>query len=147
QPQTLTRKTLLKPPSLCNYPTPLSTSPNLQQSWFFIKTSKTFPHTNFHFQRWFFTDNSYLPSPEWIEPFNDPPDTASETPQNLKPSPWVHQISSLLLDGSMDMESGSDLFCNKFLIKLSPNFVSFVLKLLKGYGFVSHQTYFNPFKV
>lgn len=76
-----------------------------------------------------------------------PSDIASETPQNLKPSPWVHQISSLLLDGSMDMESGSDLFCNKFLIKLSPNFVSFVLKLLKGYGFVSHQTYFNSFKV
>ncbi|KAL9342633.1 hypothetical protein Peur_065958 [Populus x canadensis] len=27
----------------------------------------------------------------------------------------------------MDMESGLDLFCNKLLIKLSPNFVSFVV--------------------
>jgi pentatricopeptide repeat protein len=81
--------------------------------------------------RWVFTDSNYLPPPEWIEPFNDLSDIASKTPQDLKPSPWVHQIMSLLLDGSVDMESRLDLFCNKFLIKLSPNFVSFVLKSME----------------
>ncbi|KAJ0054122.1 hypothetical protein Pint_02196 [Pistacia integerrima] len=68
-----------------------------------------------------------LPPPEWIEPFNDVSDLLS-SPGNLNPSPWVSQILNLL-DGSMDMEANLDSFCQKFLIKLSPNFVSFVLRI------------------
>ncbi|KAL0724096.1 hypothetical protein Bca4012_038695 [Brassica carinata] len=75
--------------------------------------------------RWLFSSSS-LPPPEWIEPFNDVSDLVKSS-RNLKPSPWVNQILNLL-DGSESMESNLDAFCRKFLIKLSPNFVSFVLK-------------------
>ncbi|ESQ36577.1 hypothetical protein EUTSA_v10007014mg [Eutrema salsugineum] len=70
--------------------------------------------------------SSSLPPPEWIEPFNDVSDLVKST-GNLQPSPWVSQILNLL-DGSDSMESNLDGFCRKFLIKLSPNFVAFVLK-------------------
>uniref|UniRef100_A0A2C9UUY6 Pentacotripeptide-repeat region of PRORP domain-containing protein n=1 Tax=Manihot esculenta TaxID=3983 RepID=A0A2C9UUY6_MANES len=76
--------------------------------------------------RWVFMSSS-LPPPEWIDPFVDLSDLASRSCQNLNPSPWVHQIISLL-DGSSKMESNLDSFCHKFLIKLSPSFVSFVLR-------------------
>lgn len=75
--------------------------------------------------RWVF-NSSPLPPPEWIEPFNDVSDLVKSN-RNLQPSPWVSQILNLL-DGSDSMESNLDGFCHKFLIKLSPNFVSFVLK-------------------
>ncbi|KAI3439830.1 4-hydroxy-4-methyl-2-oxoglutarate aldolase (HMG aldolase) [Psidium guajava] len=62
--------------------------------------------------------------PEWVEPFNDVSDIAS--PRNPTPSPWVGHI--LNLRRSADMELKLDDFCRKLLIKLSPNFVSFVLR-------------------
>ncbi|KAJ4869779.1 Pentatricopeptide repeat-containing protein [Raphanus sativus] len=78
--------------------------------------------------RWLFSGGSTspLPPPEWIEPFNDVSDLVKSS-RSLKPSPWVSQILNLL-DGSESMESNLDAFCRKFLIKLSPSFVSFVLR-------------------
>ncbi|KAJ0245182.1 Pentatricopeptide repeat-containing protein [Hirschfeldia incana] len=77
--------------------------------------------------RWLFSGSSNsLPPPEWIEPFNDVSDLVKPS-RTLDPSPWVKQILNLL-DGSDSMESNLDSFCRKFLIKLSPNFVSFVLR-------------------
>ncbi|XP_010462550.1 PREDICTED: pentatricopeptide repeat-containing protein At1g03560, mitochondrial-like [Camelina sativa] len=76
--------------------------------------------------RWVFNSSSSLPPPEWVEPFNDVSDLVKSN-RNLQPSPWVSQILNLL-DGSDSMESNLDGFCRKFLIKLSPSFVSFVLK-------------------
>ncbi|KAF2547190.1 hypothetical protein F2Q70_00019287 [Brassica cretica] len=76
--------------------------------------------------RWLFSGGSSLPPPEWIEPFNDVSDLVNSS-RNLNPSPWVRQILNLL-DGSESMESNLDAFCRKFLIRLSPNFVTFVLE-------------------
>lgn len=75
--------------------------------------------------RFVFT-NTLLPPPEWIEPFVDVSDVISSS-QPPDPSPWVTQILNLL-DGSSNMEANLDSFCRKFLIKLSPNFVAFVLQ-------------------
>ncbi|KAM7254064.1 hypothetical protein ACFE04_031746 [Oxalis oulophora] len=87
-------------------------------------TSSSIPTTN---HRPIFT-NSLPPPPEWIEPFYNISDlVGSSSPQDLKPSPWVTQILNLL-NGSLDMESKLDTFCNNYLIKLSPNFVAYVIR-------------------
>ncbi|KAB1224562.1 hypothetical protein CJ030_MR2G028510 [Morella rubra] len=75
--------------------------------------------------RWVFA-TSLPPPAEWVEPFNDVSDIVA-TRQNLDPSPWVSQILNLL-DGSPAMEANLGVYCHKFLIKLSPNFVSFILQ-------------------
>ncbi|RYR40821.1 hypothetical protein Ahy_A09g046565 isoform D [Arachis hypogaea] len=70
------------------------------------------------------------PPHEVVEPFYDLSDvvvSASRDPPS--PSPWLPQILSLL-DGSPSMESNLTSFCNKFLITLSPNFVSHTLRSL-----------------
>ncbi|TQD93855.1 hypothetical protein C1H46_020543 [Malus baccata] len=80
--------------------------------------------------RWVFTNS--LPPPEWVEPFNDVSDVVSNR-QNFEPFPWVAQILNLL-DGSPTMEANLDSYCRTFLIKLSPNFVSYVLKSVELRG-------------
>ncbi|KAL2335787.1 hypothetical protein Fmac_017000 [Flemingia macrophylla] len=60
---------------------------------------------------------------EVVEPFCDLSDVVS--PRQL--SPWVPQILALF-DGSPAMESNLDAFCRKFLITLSPSFVSHTLR-------------------
>ncbi|KAM1544962.1 hypothetical protein ACFX15_044691 [Malus domestica] len=80
--------------------------------------------------RWVFTNS--LPPPEWVEPFNDVSDVVSNR-QNFDPFPWVAQILNLL-DGSPTMEANLDSYCRTFLIKLSPNFVSYVLKSVELRG-------------
>ncbi|KAK6919013.1 Pentatricopeptide repeat [Dillenia turbinata] len=76
--------------------------------------------------RWGFTSSS-LPPPEWIEPYVDISDLTL-TPKNLQPSIWVSKIL-LLLDGSSTMEPNLSNYCHNMLILLSPNFVTYMLKL------------------
>ncbi|KAL8249096.1 hypothetical protein R6Q59_005964 [Mikania micrantha] len=73
--------------------------------------------------RWVFTTTA-PPPPEWVEPINDTSDLITPHP---KPSPWVDQIFNLLNDDSYKMEPKLDAFCGKWFIRLSPNFVSYIL--------------------
>ncbi|GMH11053.1 hypothetical protein Nepgr_012894 [Nepenthes gracilis] len=66
-----------------------------------------------------------VPPPEWIEPFTDISDVASCSKQ-LQPSIWVPRILQII-DNSPNMETKLTAYCGKFLIKLTPNFVAFVL--------------------
>eukprot|EP00268_Persea_americana_P060634 TRINITY_DN7587_c0_g1_i1.p1 TRINITY_DN7587_c0_g1~~TRINITY_DN7587_c0_g1_i1.p1 ORF type:complete len:405 (+),score=58.77 TRINITY_DN7587_c0_g1_i1:213-1427(+) len=69
---------------------------------------------------------TFLPPPEWIEPFIDISDLTVQNPRNLQPSPWINRTTNLLQD-SPTMESDLNSFCHRFLIRLSPNFISHVL--------------------
>ncbi|KAJ0579374.1 putative tetratricopeptide-like helical domain superfamily [Helianthus annuus] len=74
--------------------------------------------------RWVFTTTA-PPPPEWVEPINDTSDLISPNP---KPSPWVDQIFNLLNDDvSSQMEPKLDAVCRNWFIRLSPNFVCYIL--------------------
>ncbi|KAJ4958166.1 hypothetical protein NE237_025277 [Protea cynaroides] len=74
-----------------------------------------------------FISNTSLPPPEWIEPSVDVSNFVV-SPNNLKLSPWINRILGLLND-SPTMESNLNDYCHrKFLIKLSPNFVAYLLR-------------------
>ncbi|CAN6702166.1 unnamed protein product [Malus baccata var. baccata] len=122
-PKTLTRRTLLRPP--------LSLSAAYKNGGSSSEASNSYSASSFSSNpRWVFTNS--LPPPEWVEPFNDVSDVVSNR-QNFEPFPWVAQILNLL-DGSPTMEANLDSYCRTFLIKLSPNFVSYVLKSVELRG-------------
>uniref|UniRef100_M1BYK9 Pentatricopeptide repeat-containing protein n=1 Tax=Solanum tuberosum TaxID=4113 RepID=M1BYK9_SOLTU len=90
------------------------------------KSKKPYFYVNFTSKpKWVYT-GSNLPPPEWVQPFIDLSDLVTDR-KDLKPSPWVSQILNLL-DNSPLMEQNLDVYCCKFLIKLSPSFVAYVLK-------------------
>ncbi|CAN6470579.1 unnamed protein product [Victoria cruziana] len=68
-----------------------------------------------------------IPPREILEPYADLSDVVERNPRNLAPSPWLARIVALL-DGSAEMEQRLDEFCRDFLIRLSPAFVSHVLR-------------------
>lgn len=75
--------------------------------------------------RWF----SSIPPSEWLEPFSDVSDLI-ESPRNLKPSPWVQRVCDIL-EHSYAVESALDEFSSKYFVRLSPQFVSYVLRMTK----------------
>ncbi|KAK1325041.1 Pentatricopeptide repeat-containing protein [Acorus calamus] len=73
-----------------------------------------------------FSSSPSLPPPEWIDPFIDVSDLNRHS-SDLHQSPWVARIAALL-DSSPTMESDLTAFCHSLLIRLSPAFVSHLLR-------------------
>ncbi|KAK1303349.1 Pentatricopeptide repeat-containing protein [Acorus calamus] len=73
-----------------------------------------------------FSSSPSLPPPEWIDPFIDVSDLNRHF-SDLHQSPWVARIAALL-DSSPTMESDLTAFCHSLLIRLSPAFVSHLLR-------------------
>ncbi|KAL0328137.1 UNVERIFIED_CONTAM: Pentatricopeptide repeat-containing protein, mitochondrial, partial [Sesamum calycinum] len=75
-----------------------------------------------------------LPPPEWVQPFNDLSDLITTDPKpELQPSPWVPRIlhflqNNNLKDPSTTLEQELTSFCHKYLIRLPPSFVAYILK-------------------
>ncbi|XP_049934822.1 pentatricopeptide repeat-containing protein At1g03560, mitochondrial [Nymphaea colorata] len=94
-----------------------------------------------------------MPPRETLEPYADLSDVVEGNPRNLAPSPWLARIVALL-DGSPEMEHHLDEFCRNFLIRLSPEFVSHVLRnprvqsssaiALRFFDWARNQRNFSP---
>nr|GLL47666.1 pentatricopeptide repeat-containing protein At1g03560, mitochondrial-like [Ipomoea trifida] len=120
------RKTLTKPLRTISAIVKYSNGKSKFPAFLTAHFSKPYPDSHFaSIPKWVFTATK-LPPPEWVQPFTDLSDIITDH-KNLQPSPWVSQILSLL-DNSPTMEENLKTYCKKFLIKLSPNFVAFVLK-------------------
>ncbi|KAB2604008.1 pentatricopeptide repeat-containing protein [Pyrus ussuriensis x Pyrus communis] len=129
----MTRRTLLRPPLSLSAARILPARPPrpYKNGGSSSEASNSYSASSFSTNpRWVFTNS--LPPPEWVEPFNDVTDVVSNT-QNFEPSRLVAQILNLL-DGSPTMEANLDSYYRTFLIKLSPNFVSYVLKSVELRG-------------
>lgn len=71
---------------------------------------------------------SPFPPPEWVDPFLDLSDVAATpTRDHRHPSPWLARVVALLRNSS-SVESDLDDYCRRFLIRLSPAFVTQALR-------------------
>ncbi|KAK6142539.1 hypothetical protein DH2020_022887 [Rehmannia glutinosa] len=75
-----------------------------------------------------------LPPPEWVQPFNDLSDLiTTDSKADLQPSPWVPKILHFLQNKNFNFHSSTleqelTIFCQKYLIRLPPTFVAYILK-------------------
>ncbi|CAI9787597.1 unnamed protein product [Fraxinus pennsylvanica] len=71
---------------------------------------------------------SPLPPPEWVQPTTDLSDVVTaDSKKDLRPSPWVLQILNILHKNT-NLEQELTEYCRKYLIKLPPSFVAYILK-------------------
>ncbi|KAH6775333.1 Pentatricopeptide repeat superfamily protein [Perilla frutescens var. hirtella] len=69
-----------------------------------------------------------LPPPEWVQPFTDLSDVIyADAKSDRQTSPWVPKVQQFL-QNSNNFEQDLTAFCDKFLIRLPPTFVAYILK-------------------
>ncbi|KAL8511022.1 hypothetical protein ACS0TY_017740 [Phlomoides rotata] len=72
-----------------------------------------------------------LPPPEWVQPFSNLSDViTADSKFDHQISPWVPKTLNILQNNNFDaaLEEELTVFCEKYLIRLPPSFVAYILK-------------------